>query len=37
MTHDVSTSPRKSGRPPASSYKFINPPRVSVGEMTNPF
>ena len=37
MTHDVSTSPRKSGRPPTSSYKFINPPRVSVGEMKNPY
>ena len=36
-TRDASTSSRKSGRPKSSSYKVANPPRVSVGEMKNPY
>ena len=36
-TKDESTSSRKTGRPPASSYKVANPSRFSLGEMKNPF
>ena len=36
MTRDASTSSRKTGRPPTSSYKVANPSRFSVGEMINP-
>jgi hypothetical protein len=37
---NAGTSPRGAGRPPAAAYRTArttaNPPRASVGEMTNP-